>query len=260
MRTGRQLVHACRRPVHARRRLTPSRARLSLGHPCGIGMLVKSLEGHWRDPHRSVAGSEPLVARRGDPPSPRISRPARASSRRSSPQSCAPTIAGRRLLLGPRQVGKTVLLLQLADDLLDKGLPPQNLTYFDFSDERITEEVTARQVVEAQPVGVNSEYPRVFLLRRDPWLREVGPLAQAGGRCPGRPDRRHGFRRGPSARRRRRVRPGPVGRDLHRGAHLSGVRPSPCRAWREEVEATLCVSLPTFMSGIWPSEASPSTC
>lgn len=84
------------------------------------------------------------------------------------------------LLLGPRQVGKTVLLLQLADDLLDKGLPPQNLTYFDFSDERITEDVTARQVVEAQPVGVNAEYPRVFLFdeirgsaKWDRWLKQA---------------------------------------------------------------------------------------
>ncbi len=84
------------------------------------------------------------------------------------------------LLLGPRQVGKTVLLLQLADDLLEKGLPPQNLTYFDFSDERITEEVTARQVVEAQPVGADDDYPRVFLFdeirgsaKWDRWLKQA---------------------------------------------------------------------------------------
>ena len=38
------------------------------------------------------------------------------------------------LLLGPRQVGKTVLLLQLADELIERGWTPQNLTYFDFSD------------------------------------------------------------------------------------------------------------------------------
>lgn len=29
------------------------------------------------------------------------------------------------LLLGPRQVGKTILLLQLADDLLAQGWPPR---------------------------------------------------------------------------------------------------------------------------------------
>ena len=48
-------------------------------------------------------------------------------------------VAERRavLILGPRQVGKTVLLLQLADDLLAKRWLPQNLTYFDFADDRI---------------------------------------------------------------------------------------------------------------------------
>jgi hypothetical protein len=29
-------------------------------------------------------------------------------------------------------IGKTVLLFQLVDDLLEAGWPPQNLTYFDF--------------------------------------------------------------------------------------------------------------------------------
>ena len=84
------------------------------------------------------------------------------------------------VLLGPRQVGKTILLLQLADDLLEMGLPPQNLTYFDFSDDRITEEVTAREVVEAQPAGLEQEHPRVFLLdeirsapRWDLWLKQA---------------------------------------------------------------------------------------
>jgi predicted AAA+ superfamily ATPase len=84
------------------------------------------------------------------------------------------------VLLGPRQVGKTVLLLQLADDLLAEGLPAQNLTYFDFSDDRITVEVTAHEVVESQPVGVSSEYPRVFLFdeirsapKWDLWLKRA---------------------------------------------------------------------------------------
>ena len=84
------------------------------------------------------------------------------------------------VLLGPRQVGKTVLLLQLADDLLAEGLPAQNLTYFDFSDDRITGEVPAHEVVEAQPVGVSTEYPRVFLFdeirsapKWDLWLKRA---------------------------------------------------------------------------------------
>ncbi|HVR97207.1 MAG TPA: ATP-binding protein [Thermoanaerobaculia bacterium] len=84
------------------------------------------------------------------------------------------------VLLGPRQVGKTVLLLQLADDLLDRGLPPANLTYFDFSDDRLTQPVTAREVVEAEPVGLDPEHPRVFLLDEirsapqwDRWLKQA---------------------------------------------------------------------------------------
>lgn len=84
------------------------------------------------------------------------------------------------ILLGPRQVGKTVLLLQLADDLLNAGWPPQSLTYFDFSDDRLTERVTAREVVEVQPVGLDPEHPRVFLLDEirqapqwDRWLKQA---------------------------------------------------------------------------------------
>lgn len=38
---------------------------------------------------------------------------------------------------GPRQVGKTVLLLQVAEDLLKNDWPPANLTHFDFSDDRL---------------------------------------------------------------------------------------------------------------------------
>ncbi|HEY7214978.1 MAG TPA: ATP-binding protein, partial [Thermoanaerobaculia bacterium] len=84
------------------------------------------------------------------------------------------------VLLGPRQVGKTVLLLQLADDLLTAGLPPQNLTYFDFSDDRITGEASADEVVRAQPAGIVPEYPRAFLLdeirsapKWDLWLKRA---------------------------------------------------------------------------------------
>jgi predicted AAA+ superfamily ATPase len=84
------------------------------------------------------------------------------------------------LLLGPRQVGKTILLLQLADDLLTQGWPPQNLTYFDFSDDRITGDITAREVVEAEPVGLDPDYPRVFLFDEirsapnwDLWLKQA---------------------------------------------------------------------------------------
>lgn len=84
------------------------------------------------------------------------------------------------VLLGPSQVGKTVLLLQLADDLLHAGWPSQNLTYFDFSDARITDDVTAREVVEAEPIGLDPAYPQIFLLDEirsapnwDLWLKQA---------------------------------------------------------------------------------------
>jgi predicted AAA+ superfamily ATPase len=84
------------------------------------------------------------------------------------------------LLMGPRQVGKTILLLQLADDLLELGIPPANLTYFDFSDERITGTITAREVADLRPVGISPEFPRMLLLdeirradRWDLWLKQA---------------------------------------------------------------------------------------
>lgn len=82
------------------------------------------------------------------------------------------------VLLGPRQVGKTILLLQLADDLLDAGWPAQNLTYFDFLDDRLLERVTARAVADVRPVGFDPEHPRILLLDEirsapnwDRWLK-----------------------------------------------------------------------------------------
>jgi predicted AAA+ superfamily ATPase len=91
-------------------------------------------------------------------------------------------ISDRRavVLIGPRQVGKTVLLLQVADDLLDQGWPVQNLTYFDFSDDRLTEPVNARDIVSMKPFGVNPDHPRLFLLDEirlspnwDQWLKHM---------------------------------------------------------------------------------------
>lgn len=82
------------------------------------------------------------------------------------------------LVIGPRQVGKTVLLLQLADDLLEGGLPPAHLTYFDFSDDRVTEEVSPREVADIRPLELREGVPRVFLFdeirlaaRWDRWLK-----------------------------------------------------------------------------------------
>lgn len=74
--------------------------------------------------------------------------------------------AGERatVLVGPRQVGKTTLLLQVADRLLDEGWPPGNLTFFDFSDDRLVQDLSPRAIVEAKPPGLLADRPRIFLL------------------------------------------------------------------------------------------------
>jgi len=66
-------------------------------------------------------------------------------------------------LLGPRQVGKTTLLLQLVDDLLGRGWSAGNITFFDFSDERLVSAVSPREVVTVRPVGLSADQPRAFL-------------------------------------------------------------------------------------------------
>ncbi len=83
-------------------------------------------------------------------------------------------------LVGPRQVGKTVVLLQTIDELLDLGWPPGNVTYFDFSDPRLTEEILPHRVTEVTPPTVDSEQPRVLLFDEisravnwDLWLKNV---------------------------------------------------------------------------------------
>ncbi|HEV7519129.1 MAG TPA: ATP-binding protein [Thermoanaerobaculia bacterium] len=89
------------------------------------------------------------------------------------------------VLLGPRQVGKTVLLRQLADDLLDAELSPGNLTYFDFSDDRLTGKVTPREVADTRPVAFAPDQPRVLLLdevgRAGDWALWLKQAVDAGG-------------------------------------------------------------------------------
>lgn len=83
-------------------------------------------------------------------------------------------------LVGPRQVGKTVALLQAVDELLDRGWPPGNVTYFDFSDARLTREVIPSQIAEITPPSLDPEQPRALLfdeisraVRWDLWLKTV---------------------------------------------------------------------------------------
>lgn len=84
------------------------------------------------------------------------------------------------LVMGPRQVGKTTLLLQTVDDLLDRGWPPGNVLYFDFSDPRVVDEISPRDVLAISPAGISSDHPRVLLLdevsraaRWDLWLKQA---------------------------------------------------------------------------------------
>jgi predicted AAA+ superfamily ATPase len=84
------------------------------------------------------------------------------------------------LVMGPRQVGKTTLLLQIVDDLLEGEWPPANITYFDFSDHRLVGEISPREVLESVPAGSSPDRPRVLLLdeisrarRWDLWLKQA---------------------------------------------------------------------------------------
>lgn len=83
-------------------------------------------------------------------------------------------------LAGPRQVGKTTILLQLVDDLLDGGWPAGNITFFDFSDARLTEPILPSDVADVRPSTYREDHPRVLLfdeihlgLRWDRWLKNA---------------------------------------------------------------------------------------
>jgi len=84
------------------------------------------------------------------------------------------------LVRGARQVGKTTILLQTIDQLLADGWPPQNILYFDFSDDRILGELSIDQVVQVVPTGMQESYPRMLLLDEichapnwDRWLKRA---------------------------------------------------------------------------------------
>src|SRR5262245_52785874 len=69
------------------------------------------------------------------------------------------------LLLGPRQVGKSTLLHQVAESLLDEGWPPGNLTFFDFDDPRLRGlDIDVAVVEELVPPVADPEHARILLL------------------------------------------------------------------------------------------------
>ncbi len=69
-----------------------------------------------------------------------------------------------QVIFGPRQVGKTVLLLQLVHDLLESGYPPEAVIYFDFSDDRLLGNLSPREVVAARPKASAGGAQPVFFL------------------------------------------------------------------------------------------------
>ncbi len=130
-----------------------------------IGEILADHNPWWRDPADRRARRYPV---RRDLQGQVLAQVGRPTDRRAV------------VVLGPRQVGKTTLLLQTADDLLERGWPAANLTYFDFSDDRITREVSPREVIEAKPVGLVADHPRAFFLdeirlapRWDRWLKQA---------------------------------------------------------------------------------------
>lgn len=84
------------------------------------------------------------------------------------------------VVVGARQVGKSVLLRQTVDDLLSRGIPPANVTYFDFSDARLVQAVGPWEVAAVEPTAVSEAWPRVLLLDEitrstnwDLWLKQA---------------------------------------------------------------------------------------
>lgn len=114
-----------------------------------VAELLQESNPSWRDPAARLASG---VSRRRELFEPLM-------------QHLATTTRRAAVLTGPRQVGKTTLLLQLGDALLDQGVPPGQITYFDFSDDRLPAAgISAREVVEHVPPPQRANLPRFFLL------------------------------------------------------------------------------------------------
>lgn len=64
------------------------------------------------------------------------------------------------LIRGMRQTGKTVLLRQTIDRLLEAGAPAANITFFDFEDERVHRDTTPEEVLGIEPPGFDPQKPR----------------------------------------------------------------------------------------------------
>lgn len=77
-----------------------------------------------------------------------------------------------QILLGPRQVGKSTLLLQIVGKLLEAEVPPANVTFFDFSDDRLTpRSLSPRSMVEILAPGLVPNAPRYFIFDEITWAK-----------------------------------------------------------------------------------------
>jgi predicted AAA+ superfamily ATPase len=133
--------------------------------PSDLAAILEDLNPWWKAPGARKALAWPV----------RRSVHARLLDRLARPEEWR-----AQVLLGPRQVGKTTLLRQLADDLLDHGWPALHLTYFDFEDYRLGRQVKPEEVGELRPAGADPDRPQVLLLdevhqlpRWDRWLRHA---------------------------------------------------------------------------------------
>ena len=133
--------------------------------PIDLSPILEDLNPWWREPGARRASAWPV---------------SRSVHRRLFEQLVRPNERRAQVLLGPRQVGKTTLLKQLADNLLDNGWPPRNLTYFDFEDFRLRREVSPEEIAELRPPGADPSRPQVLLLdelhhvpRWDRWLKHA---------------------------------------------------------------------------------------
>jgi predicted AAA+ superfamily ATPase len=77
-------------------------------------------------------------------------------------------------------VGKSTLLKQTVDDLLARGWPSANVTYFDFSDPRLSQGLGAWEVAEVDPGALSADWPRALLFDEisrstnwDLWLKQA---------------------------------------------------------------------------------------
>lgn len=136
-----------------------------MGIPVDISPLLEDLNPWWKEPGVRRALAWPV---RRTVHGRLLDHLSRSDERRA------------QVLLGPRQVGKTTLLRQLADDLLDRGWPGRNLTYFDFEDFRLMRDVNPEEIAELRPAGADPDRPQVLLLdelhrvpRWDRWLKHA---------------------------------------------------------------------------------------